>query len=473
MKQQKQFKRYIPTLLKDELDKLSYTRKDDLYVILDLIHRKEVYYKSDYQNRYGFTEISLAQFKELIPSSDNLNIGLQFLIDNKLLLRNNYFVMGIQPKSYKIPKEYLGKTLPVAIKDKNINKRIGEQMKKHKKMKVKNLEFAKTEYFKTFKIDIDGANAAILDRATTEIKSLCYRLNLNYTDTDILDIIECRKGHAKKRLGIIVNEKGKELDNIIHRYMVYTTRINAINDGFLFFKRNDTNGRLDTNLTSLPSFLRPYLIASEKLMNVDIKNSQPYFLYTLILNKPEIEPEEMQQYAELVIGGTLYEYLAEQFKKQTGFNRERHQIKGMLFKIFFSKVNSYGEYKKFFGGLFPTIMEYINQTNFDKHNTLSIQLQTKESFTILDVIMPLLEQHNIRPYTIHDSFVCKESEAMTLKQLFIDKVTDLYGIAPALHVDYLIPTNVEEEELVTVWDDEFLEALNAAVDKAGNKESKF
>ena len=36
--------------------------------------------------------------------------------------------------------------------------------------------------------------------------------------------------------------------------MLYNIRINAINDGFLFFKRNDTNGRLDSNLTSLPSF---------------------------------------------------------------------------------------------------------------------------------------------------------------------------------------------------------------------------
>src|ERR1700744_1621553 len=113
MKQSKQFKRYIPFLLKNVLDQLTYNRKDDLYVILDLIHRKEVYYKSDYQNRYGFTEISLAQFKELIPSSNNLNAGIQFLIDNKLLLRNDYFILGVKPKSYKIPREYLSKTIPV------------------------------------------------------------------------------------------------------------------------------------------------------------------------------------------------------------------------------------------------------------------------------------------------------------------------------------------------------------------------
>lgn len=472
MRKQKQFPRYVPIKLKEALDQLTYDRKDDLYVILDLIHRKEVYFKSDYQNRHGYTEISKAQFKEYIPSSDHLSTGLQVLIDNGLLLRNDYFVMGVQPKSYKIPREYLGKPVPVIIKDRNINKRISEKIKRYKKMAAKNLEFAKTDYYKTFKIDVEGAKQAVLDKTLTEIKSLCYRLSLNYSDVEVLDIIECREGYSMKRFKIIAHKDGHELDNIMHRYMVYNARINAINDGFLFFKRNKTNGRLDTNLTSLPSFLRPFLIASEKLMNIDIKNSQPYFLYTLILHKSEIDPAELKRYAELVIGGTLYEYLAEQYKKQTGYTRERHQIKNMLFKILFSKLSSYKEQKQFFGRLFPTIMKYINQTNEEEHNTLSIQLQTKESYTILDVIMPLLEKHGIRPYTIHDSFVCKESEAITIKELFVEKVTELYGIAPALHMDYLIPANVkEEDEVLMDWSDEGLQALNHELDELAKNQA--
>lgn len=460
MKKQKQFRRYIPVKLKEALDQLSYERKDDFYTIIDLIHRKEILYKSDYQNRHGYTEISKAQFKEYIASSNHLNTGIKFLINNKLLLQNPFYIMGVESKKYKIPREYLGKTVPITIRDKNINKRISEQIKRNKKMKAKNLEFAKTEYYKTFKIDIEGARQAILNKTVTEIKSLCYRLNLNYSDKDVLDIIECKNGYMQTRFFIMSHKEGYELDNIMHRYMIYNTRINAINDGFLFFKRNNTNGRLDTNLTSLPSFLRPYLIASEKLMNIDIKNSQPYFLYTLIMHKSEIDQAELKRYAELVIGGTFYEYLAEQYKKQTGYTRERHQMKNMLFKIFFSRVSSFKEQKQFFGSLFPTIMNHINQTNEEKHETLSIQLQTKESFTVLDIIMPLLEKRGIRPYTIHDSFVCKESEAMTIKQLFIDKATELYGIAPALHIDYLITEKpVEDEEPITDFE-AFIDELN-------------
>ena len=79
--------------------------------------------------------------------------------------------------------------------------------------------------------------------------------------------------------------------------------------------------------------------------------------------------------------------------------------------------------------------------------------------------MPLLEQHGIRPYTIHDSFVCVESEAVQIKTLFIEKLTQLYGIAPALHMDYITPTETIEDEIVEEWDEEFLEQLNAAVEK--------
>jgi hypothetical protein len=35
-RESKQYKRYIPVLLKEKLDKLVCQRKDDLYVILDL-----------------------------------------------------------------------------------------------------------------------------------------------------------------------------------------------------------------------------------------------------------------------------------------------------------------------------------------------------------------------------------------------------------------------------------------------------
>ncbi len=445
MKQQKHYKRYIPTLLKQELDKIQYPRKDNLYVIIDMISRKEIYYKTELQKKYGYTEISKKQFKDLIASSDNLQKDIDFLVENKFILRNDYFVIGIKCKSYKIPVEYLGKLVPVQIDNKNINKRIFEQIKRYLKMKDKSLEFARTEYIKSFKVDTIGANMAILEKTLSEIKELSVKKKLNLSEKEILDIVSCKNNYLKNRMLLTTFNQDPELNHILHRYMIYSTRLNAIADGYLFFKRNETNGRLDSNLTSLPSFLRPFIIGDERLVYVDIKNSQPFFLFTLLKNKTEVNEAELNRYAELVINGKLYEYLKEEYQNETTYYRSRKQMKHMYFKILYSKIASFPIYKGFMSKRFPEIMNHINNTNSVNHNTLSVQLQSIESFLVLDVIMPMLAQKNIIPFTIHDGFICKESEVEIVKEAIINKSMEMYGIAPALHTNFL--DEIEEDEV--------------------------
>jgi hypothetical protein len=453
MKQQKQYKRYIPTLLKQELDNIQHPRMDNLYVIIDMISRKEIYYKTELQKKYGFTEISKKQFKELISSSDNLQKDLDFLVENKFILRNDYFIIGIKSKSYKIPVEYLGKLVPVQIENKNINKRIFEQIKRYLIIKDKSLEFARTEYIKSFKVDVAGANKAILEKTLTEIKELSIKKKLDLSHREVLDIISCKNKYLRNRVLLTSLNQDPELNHILHRYMIYSTRLNAIADGYLFFKRNETNGRLDSNLTSLPSFLRPFIVGDERLVYVDIKNSQPFFLYTLMKNKTEVEENELNLYADLVVNGNLYEFLKEEYQNQTGYYRTRKQMKVMLFKILYSKIISFPKYKYFFGKRFPQIMQHINNTNSDKHNTLSVQLQSIESFLVLDVIMPILAQKKIIPFTIHDGFICKESEVEILKEIITSKSIEMYGIAPAMHTNFLDEIEEEEEDDGISWAD--------------------
>lgn len=451
----KKFTRNVPIKIKEELDKIDYPRKDNLYTIIDHIYRREIYFKSELQKNYGYVEIPLVAFKNLIASSDNLQSDLNFLIEDlQVIMRNNFFVIGQKSKSYKIASEYMGKTVAVEIQNKNINKKIAEQIKRAKSWKVKNLEFAKSEYFKTFRIDVAGANKAILDKTVLELIDLSKKVDVNLSKQEVIDIIECKHQLDKNRALLMIANRNEML-NILHRYMVYTTRINAINEGFLFFKRNSTNGRLDSNLTSLPSFLRPFIISTEKLKHIDIKNSQPYFLYTVLMNSSDIEPSELKRYGELVITGKLYEFLLDEYIKQTGYLRTRDQMKKMLFKIFYSKTTSFKMQKDFFAKQFPTIMQYINKVNAKEHNTLSVMLQTRESYAILDIIMPLLEQKGIRPYTIHDSFLCKENEANTVVDIFNNKLVEMFGIAPALHVEYLAELEPENENENNEWDDEF------------------
>ena len=66
--------------------------------------------------------------------------------------------------------------------------------------------------------------------------------------------------------------------------------------------------------------------------------------------------KELDRLGKLVVDGTLYKFLTVEYKKQTGYNRTRMQMKKALYKIFFSKVKSFGHLKAFFGGYFPKLM---------------------------------------------------------------------------------------------------------------------
>jgi hypothetical protein len=463
MKIAKNENRYVTQPLLDYITKTDYKRKDDLYCIIDLIYRRQIYFKTKLQKRYGYIEIPRSTFQKLIPSKERIKEGLDFLVDNQLIKRNNFYKYGTttEAKKYKIKTEFLGSKVPVEITDSKLNKRIKEIKLSNRKKRVKNLEFFKSKYYKTFKIDFDGAMSAITKNAVNEIKTLCEKIKYNISDERILDLIECKDNKNLDRV-IITQLGGFEFHNILHQLMVHQQQVYAIYDGYLFFKRNNTNGRLDTNLTSLPSYLRKFLISDEKLFSLDIKNSQPFFLYTKLINESCIDSDELKLYRELVVNGVLYEYLVKDFfgvdydsLDEADQRKIRDKSKLNLFRILYSKVTSFPKIKQIFGSRFPSIMEYINQVNYAKNNTLAVQLQERESLTVLDMIMVRLQEKNINPFTIHDSFLICESELIVVKVTLVNVCIEMYGIAPQLHEKVLLEENEEEEDDFEFIDDEY------------------
>jgi hypothetical protein len=464
---QKQFKRFIPQLAKEAIEQLDYKRKDDLYCIVDLIYRKTVNYKTELQKIYGYTQISNQVFKTLISDSNAINNALQTLISEDIIQVNDHYYPGVFCKSYKINSDLLSKKVEVTIQDKNINKRIANLEKERRKWTEKNIEFAKTNYYKSFKIDYEAAYQFIYDEAVSAIKLLVINSDLKITENEIKSIINC-SGNFKKYRGIILMYGHKELHNILHRFMSQHFKILSIKNGYLYFKRNATNGRLDTNLTTLPTTLRQFIISDETLYNIDIKNSQPYFLYSLLKTERAISTEELERYGELVLSGTFYEYLAERYSEYTGQLCTREKAKNMLFKIFFSKVESFSKIKEFFATVFPEIMEYINENNAVSNAITANKLSTIESTTIISVILPKLSEKGLKPFTIHDSFVCRESEIQTIKDTINDVTVSMYGMAPNLHCNTLIEDSMKsitekeiEDEYEEPWTmDDLIAELN-------------
>ena len=461
IKKQIEFTRFIPFLVKEELDKLEYKRKDDLYTLIDFIYRKQINYKTELQKIYGYVELPVKVIKTLIADEHSITNGLNFLVDNNIIERNPHYFPGAFAKSYKVTSSLLSKKIEITIKDKNINKRIAVIEKDRKKFIEKRLAFSQTNYYKTFKIDSEGAYRFIYNQALTELRLLSINKKIKLTDEELRDIIDCKRNWKTNRGRLLLF--GKELHNILHRFTSTHFKILCIKNGYLYFKRNDTNGRLDSNLTNLPTTLRQFLISDEKLYNIDIKNSQPFFLYALLKQDNAISNEELERYGKLVLDGTFYEYLASEFEKEFKQIKTRKQMKSYLFKIFFSKVTSFTKLKTFFGSLFPGIMDYINENNIVSNATIANKLSTVESTSIISIILPALGEQNIKPFTIHDSFVCKESEIQTIIDTFNEKIIGMYGIAPSLHVKTLLDDSndnetIEDEEDITI--DEFWEQMD-------------
>jgi hypothetical protein len=63
--------------------------------------------------------------------------------------------------------------------------------------------------------------------------------------------------------------------------------------------------------------------------------------------------------------------------------------------------------------------------------------------------MLMLEAMGIKPYTIHDSFVCKESEANQIIETIKNKFVELFGYAPALHSNYI--DEIEDDDEPFNW----------------------
>jgi len=454
LKKIKNEKRYIPSLLLTEIKKSDYARKDDLYVIMDIVYRKQNSLKTNVEKFHNYVEIPRVTFDLIITNKRYVTSALEFLIENGWLERLNFYDFeNKKSKKFRIPSNWLGDMKEVEVNDKTINNRIKISKMEMRKNRVKNLEPTKKQYYKNFKIDEEKAIKATQNNALEQLRNLAYELELKVDDMALVDVILCTGEFVKTRMKFTYHpsKKGLAIHNIIHRMMHHQQRIYSISQGFLFFKRNSTNGRLDSNLTTLPSYLRKFITSDEKLFNIDIKNSQPYFLYTVLKEETVVDREEVERYGKLVIAGKLYESLIPVFQKigviKEHFSQEqkRNTAKLTLFKIFYSKVTSYQKIKDAFGQEFPHILKYINEVNAESNSVLAVKLQTRESDTVLDVIAVELQGKGIKPLTIHDSLVCLESDMLTTMNVIVSNCERLYGIAPALKIETLLDETFQDD----------------------------
>ena len=401
MNEKKPYISYTPISIKQELDKIlskkEFNFKFDKIIVYRIIEL--ILLKSEQEEEFVNLKINYL-IKKFGKKIENY---IKFLIEEKLIICDNRYIIGLKAKGYKINEKFLKKDELIKIKiipETKQYKRISSEIKKEKNKYKKQSTDLKLmcRAFMNLELDVEKCNN--------------YIDNLYYKDKSLE-----KNNEIKASLRISVN--------------------NFIDKRKRYFKRNKTNNRLDSNLTCLKKELREFLIGD--FCETDLSNSQPVFLASEMNNdfssitkefgkttsnkiKKIIEQEnfkaEGEKFLKLTADGTLYDEFIEKFlkNKQINYNQARKLTKKIFFQVFYSKNFKrngkilFKTNKQIFSKKFPLIYKIISTLKENKYQKFSIFLQKKESNMFIDIICKELIQNNIIPLTIHDSIIVKKEE---------------------------------------------------------------
>lgn len=271
----------------------------------------------------------------------------------------------------------------------------------------------------------------------------------------------------------------KEYENLKDPYRAYSRRMMpalTIKNKQYLLNKDRTSGRLHSPLTQLKKVLRQYLrYDGEKLVSIDIKNSQPY-LSTVLFNRnyfnlnkmgarlklynnsvdykkspiafhyvsQKVPPEDVGVYISQVTKGNFYEEFAEQLVEKGLLSADiadkRKEAKNITFTSFFSpnRLKQHVEEIKLFEEIYPNVYKNFAFVKKGKHhNTLACVLQNLEAEIILeDICKKIAFKYPEAPiFTIHDSIVTTNKYLQAIKQIMEEVLIERVGYPPVLTIE--------------------------------------
>lgn len=236
-----------------------------------------------------------------------------------------------------------------------------------------------------------------------------------------------------------------------------------------FMEQPDPLSRVFTNISSLSTDIRAFLFKKDEprgtVVNMDIRNSQPYLLSLLLTQKYQGQtmPADVAQYIELTATGTFYEHVMGLMGHNlaTITARSRSEFKKEFFaKIFFCKTH-YSRLTpegKIFRKHFPHVLALIDQYKEQGHEQLAITMQRAEAKIILKTIGNQLQNRGIWYNTIHDSVVVMQEHQEEVKALILQSFFDAVGMAPTVKPEILAGEPVVAPVVAQAETDEQIEA---------------
>lgn len=278
--------------------------------------------------------------------------------------------------------------------------------------------------------------------------------------------------------GIKGNKKGKPSDWAKRYKAIYA--INKFAKQEFYYSVDDNVGRFHSNLTNIKREIRNFITYDgQKLVNVDIKNSQPLFS-TLLLHKSfyqnqtallnffsfptflqlllpinsssnhssnttiimlveslkKLTDKGFGDYENYVNSGDFYKMLADAVYPQLSYDKQK--MKTMIFTILFSNNRYMGQEgakpKRDFKGHFPNVYEVFRLIKKNNHRALAHLLQRIESKIMIEEVASRIakERPNLPFFTIHDSILTTKGNEQYVSKIIKEEVFKSTGLIALL-----------------------------------------
>ena len=160
---------------------------------------------------------------------------------------------------------------------------------------------------------------------------------------------------------------------------------------------------------------------------------------------------EFSQYINLVVSGTLYEFLEHRFGVELGETFvNRKEVKTAVFQVLFTDNRFLGQehakLKKMFKKMFPYVYEVFRQLKSKDKTLLPRLLQSIESYLMINVIAKRIsiEYQDAPIFTIHDSISTTEEYVDVVEAIMKEELSKAIGNAPKLAREEWCKSNMQK-----------------------------